>query len=151
MTEQSNEPAVPEVASPRERDEQEAMVSNPAEVIRLVNMLQALMSEVREIELDESGRKRLFDIQRSAVGALKDLVSDELEEELEQLGLPLEDEEASGSELRLAQAQLVGWLNGLFQGIQAAVMAQQAGSAQQLQQLRQQRPQLAESHGGQYL
>ena len=131
--------------------EKEPDVSNPAEVIRLANMFQALMVEVRDLDLDEPGRKRLFEVQGSAVDELKELLSDDLEKELDSLGLPIRDEAATGAELRIAQAQLVGWLNGVFQGMQAAIMAQQMGQPQG--QLPQQGPQeLAESKGsGQYL
>lgn len=138
--------------APTDRTERQPDVSDPGELIRLVNMFQALTVEVRDIDLDDAGRTRLFDVHRTAVQSLKEVLSDELEEELESLGLPIEDREATGPELRIAQAQLVGWLNGLFQGMQAAVMAQQLGSAQQLKQLQQQRPQLTDGHaGGQYL
>lgn len=127
----------------------ESMISDPAGVIRVANMLQALVVEVRDMELDEAGRGRLFEIQRNAVDELKGILSDDLGDELQDLGLPIEEPDATGPELRIAQSQLVGWLNGLFQGIQAAVMAQQAGSAKQLQQLR--RPEQGAPPQGQYL
>lgn len=126
-------------------------MSDPAEMIRLVNMFQALMVEVRDLELDERGRQRLLDVHQTAVAALKRLLSSDLEQELEDLGLPIHDSEATGTELRLAQSQLVGWLNGLFQGLQAAVMARQAEPAREIGQ-GQSMPQLGDGHGGgQYL
>lgn len=152
MTDEQAQPDGSQSDSGSGGSDAEPAVSDPAEVIRLVSMFQALMVEVRDITLDEAGRKRLLDIHRNALDALRDLLSDELEDELEQLGLPIENADASESELRVAQAQLVGWLNGLFQGIQAALVAQQMDSAQQLQQLQEQRPALKEGHpGGQYL
>ncbi|MDZ7679640.1 MAG: proteasome activator [Acidimicrobiales bacterium] len=156
MAEQEAEPNPPDPTAMETRTEREPDVSNPAEMIRLANMFQALMTEVRELELDEAGRKRLFDIHRHAIEALKDLLSDDLEEELESLGLPIEEADASGPALRVAQAQLVGWLNGVFQGMQASVMAQQMAAGRQMGQLpqglSQERPQLADDHAqGQYL
>lgn len=153
MAEQETEP-IP--FDPAAETEHEPDVSNPAEMIRLANMFQALMTEVRDLELDEAGRKRLFDIHRHAIEALKDLLSDDLEEELESLGLPIQEADASAPALRVAQAQLVGWLNGVFQGMQASVMAQQMAAGRQMEQLpqgpSQQRPQLADDHTqGQYL
>ncbi len=133
-------------------DEEESIVSDPAELIRLANMLQALMVEVHEVTLDEGGRRRLFDVQRRAVEAIKDVVSDDLDSELENLGLPVENDDASVSELRIAQAQLVGWLNGLFQGIQAAMFARRVGPAEQLQQMQRQLTQSSQNRPpGQYL
>lgn len=112
-------------------------VSDPAELIRLASMIQALVVETREISLDDAGRKRLHETHRRAVDAIKELVSDKLEDELTELGLPMDDEDGTGPEVRLAQAQLLGWLNGLFQGIQAVMAAQQMSSGQQLRQLQQ--------------
>ncbi|MFP4514135.1 MAG: proteasome activator [Acidimicrobiales bacterium] len=155
MAEQEPEPMQPDHAAAEERAEREPDVSNPAEMIRLANMFQALMIEVRDLELDEAGRKRLFDVHRHAVEALKDLLSSDLKEELEDLGLPIQEADATGPALRVAQAQLVGWLNGVFQGVQAA-MAQQMAAGRQMGQLpeglSQERPQLADDHAqGQYL
>ncbi|HEU5084221.1 MAG TPA: proteasome activator [Acidimicrobiales bacterium] len=115
-----------------------SVVSNPAALIRVANMLQMLTIEVHELPLDDAGRRRLFDVQHRAVDAIRSLVSDDLGAELSSLGLPLEDVGASESELRIAQAQIVGWLNGLFQGIQAAMFARQMVSVEQLQELQRQ-------------
>lgn len=115
-----------------------SVVSNPAALIRVANMLQMLTVEVHELPLDDAGRRRLFDVQRRAVDAIKALVSDDLDAELTALGLPIEDVEASEAELRIAQAQIVGWLSGLFQGIQAAMFARQMVSVEELQELQRQ-------------
>ena len=115
-----------------------SVVSNPAALIRVANMLQMLTVEVHELPLDDAGRRRLFDVQHRAVEAIRSLVSDDLGAELSSLGLPLEDVGASESELRIAQAQIVGWLNGLFQGIQAAMFARQMMSVEQLQEMQRQ-------------
>lgn len=116
-------------------DDDALVVRNPGALIRLANMLQALLVEVHEVALDGPGRRRLFDVQHRAVVAVKELLSEDLREELTNLGLPVEDPDASESELRLAHAQIVGWLTGLFHGIQAAMFAQQMVSVDQLQQL----------------
>ncbi len=118
-------------------DATKSLVSDPAELIRLASMIQALVVETREISLDDAGRKRLHDTHRRAVDAIKELVSDKLEDELTELGMPIDDDDVTGSEVRLAHAQLLGWLNGLFQGIQAVMAAQQMASGQQLRQLQQ--------------
>lgn len=134
---------------PQQEQQPTPSVSDPAELIRLVGMLQALTTEARDTNLDEAGHAHLLDVHRRAVEAVKELVSDDLESELTELGLPL-GEDATGPELRLAQGQLVGWLNGLFQGIQTAIAAQQMSSGQQLQQL-QEPSQPTEEPRGQYL
>lgn len=129
-----------------------SLVSNPAALIRVANMVQMLTAEVHELPLDDAGRRRLFDVQRRAVDAIRSLVSHDLGAELASLGLPLEDVGASDSELRIAQAQIVGWLNGLFQGIQAAMFARQVVPVEQLQELqRQLGPGTQPAPPGQYL
>lgn len=129
-----------------------SVISDPAALIRVANMLQMLTIEVHELPLDDAGRRRLFDVQHRAVDAIRSLVSHDLGAELSSLGLPLEDVGASESELRIAQAQIVGWLNGLFQGIQAAMSARQMVSVEQLQELqRQLGPGVQPTPPGQYL
>lgn len=115
-----------------------SVVSNPAALIRVANMLQMLTVEVHELPLDDAGRRRLFDVQHRAIAAIQSLVSPDLGAELTALGLPLQGVGASESELRIAQAQIVGWLNGLFQGIQAAMFARQMVSVDELQDLQRQ-------------
>lgn len=130
----------------------ESVVSDPAELIRLVNMLQVLMFEVHDVTLDEDGRRRLLDVHRRAVEAVKRLVSDDLDRELAELGLPIEDAGASTAAIKIAQAQLVGWLNGLFQGIQAAMSARRFVPVEQLQEIQRQIAQSSQNRPvGQYL
>lgn len=124
--------------SPDGASDDRSVVSDPAALIRVANMLQMLTVEVHELPLDDAGRRRLFDVQHRAVDAIRSLVSDDLGAELSSFGLPLEDVGASESELRIAQAQIVGWLNGLFQGIQAAMFARQMMSVDQLQEMQRQ-------------
>ena len=110
-------------------DPQES-IEKPAELMRLAHMVQSTLSEVREMNLDEAGRQRLSDTYNRTVTELRDLVSEDLQEELDEVAVtPLTGEPSSG-ELRIAHAQLVGWLQGLFQGIQAS-MASRATSSQQ--------------------
>jgi len=113
-----------------------AVVEQPAKLIRIASMIRELLEDVRQSKPDEAGRKRLREIYERALTALKEGVSKELQDELETLTLPLENT-PSESEVRLAQAQLLGWLEGLFQGIQATMFAQQMMARQQLEQMRQ--------------
>ncbi len=99
-------------------------------------MIRALLSEVRHAPLDEAGRDLMRDIYHLSVAELSDALPEQLADELDRLTAPLDADVPSEPELRLAQAQLVGWLEGLFHGIQAAVSAQQAMATQQLQEMR---------------
>lgn len=113
-------------------------VSEPGKLMRIGLMLRELQEEVRRAEPDEAGRERLRIVHSRAVRELGQALSAELREELEQLTLPFADDEApSGSEIRIAQAQLIGWLEGLVQGIQAAIFNQHMEARQQLEQMRQ--------------
>ncbi|MDH3301042.1 MAG: bacterial proteasome activator family protein [Acidimicrobiia bacterium] len=117
-------------------DEERASVSEPAKVMRIGTMIKQLLEEVRSTELDEPGRDRLREIYETSVSELASSLSPDLREELERLALPFDaDDIPSGAELRVAQAQLVGWLEGLFHGIQATLFAQQAAARQQLEQM----------------
>jgi hypothetical protein len=98
-------------------------------------MVRELLDETRQASLDEAGRARLAEVYHRAVGELSEVLSPDLQEELEDLAPPLEGV-PSESEIRVAQAQLVGWLEGLFHGIQAAMFAQQAAARQQFDELR---------------
>ena len=114
------------------------MVEQPAKVMRIGTMIKQLLEEVRAAPLDEASRARLREIHRSSIKELEAGLAPELREELERLSLPFsEDAIPSDAELRIAQAQLVGWLEGLFHGIQATLFAQQLAARQQLEQLRQ--------------
>jgi hypothetical protein len=114
------------------------LVEQPAKVMRIGTMIKQLLEEVRAAPLDDASRNRLRDIHRTSIRELEDGLAPELREELERLTLPFtEDAVPSDSELRIAQAQLVGWLEGLFHGIQTALFAQQMAARAQLEQMRQ--------------
>nr|WP_245717486.1 bacterial proteasome activator family protein [Nocardia jejuensis] len=123
----------------REKEESLAdMVEQPAKVMRIGTMIKQLLEEVRHAPLDDASRTRLREIHRSSILELEQGLAPELREELERLALPFsEDAVPSDAELRIAQAQLVGWLEGLFHGIQTALFAQQMAARAQLEQMRQ--------------
>ncbi|CAM3464540.1 bacterial proteasome activator family protein [Stackebrandtia soli] len=113
------------------------LVEQPAKVMRVGSMIKQLLEEVRAAPLDKAGRSRLKEIHARSIAELEDGLAPELRDELERLSLPFNGEDPpSESELRIAQAQLVGWLEGLFHGIQAALMAQQMAARMQLEQMR---------------
>ncbi|HSP02331.1 MAG TPA: proteasome activator [Acidimicrobiales bacterium] len=118
--------------------EQQEAVQEPGRVMRIGAMIRQLLEEVRSADLDEAGRDRLREIYDQSVQELSGALSDDLAEELHRLASPFGDTPASAGELRVAQAQLVGWLEGLFHGIQATLFAQQAAARQQLEQMRHQ-------------
>jgi hypothetical protein len=118
------------------------LVNQPAKVMRIGNMIRQLLEEVRSSPLDEAGRVRLKEIHAASVRELESGLSPELVDELERITLPFSESEVpSESELRIAQAQLVGWLEGLFHGIQTALVAQQMAAHAQLEQMRRALPQ----------
>jgi Bacterial proteasome activator len=113
------------------------MVEQPAKVMRIGSMIRQLLEEVRAAPLDEKSRVRLKEIHESSIKELEDGLAPELVSELERLSLPFtENEVPSEAELRVAQAQLVGWLEGLFHGIQTTLFAQQMAARAQLEQMR---------------
>ncbi|PWI41167.1 bacterial proteasome activator family protein [Streptomyces sp. ICBB 8177] len=113
------------------------MVEQPAKVMRIGSMIKQLLEEVRAAPLDEASRVRLKEIHHSSVKELEEGLAPELVEELERLSLPFTDDSVpTEAELRIAQAQLVGWLEGLFHGIQTALFAQQMAARAQLEQMR---------------
>lgn len=116
---------------------EEEVVSEPGKVMRIGSMIKQLLEEVRQAPLDERSRIRLREIYEVSIRELSSSLSTDLRQELESLALPFGDEAPSDAELRIAQAQLVGWLEGLFHGIQAAIFAQQMAAQAQLQQMRQ--------------
>jgi hypothetical protein len=140
----------PDVVPPPTQIERD-VVSNPAGLIRIGTMVQALRDEVRDISLDEPGRRRLTEIHRRSVDAIMEALSGDLREELAEFVLPLGEGVPSQGELLIAQAQLAGWLDGLFRGIQAAVFTQQMASQRQLEELRRGRPAITPGSEGQYL
>ena len=135
-----------------DRDEQDEprsvteLVEQPAKVMRVANMIRQLLEEVKSAPLDEASRARLRSIHEASIKELESGLAPELVEELERLSLDFTDDSVpTEAELRIAQAQLVGWLEGLFHGIQTALFAQQMAARQQLEQMRRALP------GGQQL
>lgn len=124
------------------------MVEQPAKVMRIGTMIKQLLEEVRAAPLDDASRTRLKEIHQTSIRELEQGLSPELRDELERLALPFsEGSIPSDAELRIAQAQLVGWLEGLFHGIQTALFAQQMAARQQLEQMRHALPPGAHSPG----
>ena len=124
------------------------LIEQPAKVMRIGSMIKQLLEEVRAAPLDEASRGRLREIHQRSITELEDGLAPELQAELERLSLPFTDGATpSEGELRIAQAQLVGWLEGLFHGIQAALVAQQMAARLQLEQMRSGRPALPMAPG----
>jgi hypothetical protein len=113
------------------------LIEQPSKVMRVGSMIKQLLEEVRAAPLDEASRHRLREIHQRSIAELEDGLAPELREELERLSLPFDENTTpSEGELRVAQAQLVGWLEGLFHGIQATLVAQQMAARLQLEQMR---------------
>jgi Protein of unknown function (DUF2587) len=123
---------------PGQAEAEREAVAQPAKVMRIGSMIKQLLDEVRQAPLDEASRTRLREIYDTSVSELADGLSPDLREELSRMASPFgPDEVPSEAELRVAQAQLVGWLEGLFHGIQATLFAQQMAARAQLEQMRQ--------------
>ncbi|MEM9036197.1 MAG: proteasome activator [Actinomycetota bacterium] len=125
-----------------EDDEHQPAIREPARVMRIGAMIRQLRDEVHEAPLDEPSRERLREIYETSVRELSSALSPDLVDELERMTSPFASDAPSESELRIAQAQLVGWLEGLFQGMQAMLFAQQMAAQAQLQEMRQGQGQL---------
>ena len=142
-------PVVAPADGEKERNES---VEQPAKVMRIGSMIRQLLDEVRQAPLDEASRTRLKEIYETSVRELADGLSPDLRDELDRLALPFDQDTPSDAELRIAQAQLVGWLEGLFHGIQATLFAQQMAARQQLEQMGQRQLTQGETPGqGTYL
>lgn len=129
-------PAVPaEPVEPAPDEGPQESVTHPTKLLRIASMVRELLDETRQASLDEPGRTRLRRIYERSVGELADSLSPDLREELATLAPPMEGV-PTDAEIRIAQAQLVGWLEGLFHGIQAALFAQQAAARAQFEELR---------------
>jgi len=124
-------------AGPADGDEVEESVQQPAKVMRIGSMVKQLLDEVRSASLDEASRSRLREIYEMSIRELAGALSPDLAQELDRMALPFDESAPSEAELRVAQAQLVGWLEGLFHGIQATLLAQQMAARAQLDQMRQ--------------
>jgi hypothetical protein len=147
---------LPSEAAPAEPDGAATeSVAQPAKVMRVGSMIRQLLDEAHNTSLDEVSRQRLMEIYRRSIDELGDALSPDLRDELDRLAFPFlegrdgsDGELPSEAELRIAQAQLIGWLEGLFHGIQATLFAQQVAARQQLEQMRQQLPPGAPGGGG---
>ena len=144
-----------EVVEPDRSDTETESVTEPAKVMRIGAMVRQLLEEVRGTQLDEPSRERLAEIYERSITEISTALSPDLAEELHMLALPFKDGEVpSEGELRVAKAQLVGWLEGLFHGIQATLFAQQLAARHQIEQMRQIPPQgggAGNAPGGTYL
>lgn len=131
-------PEIPEVVdeAEEETDGVDSAIREPARVMRIGAMIRQLRDEVNEAPLDEASRERLREIYETSVQELATALSPDLVEELERMTSPFDSDAPSEAELRIAQAQLFGWLEGLFQGMQAMLMAQQMAAQAQLQEMR---------------
>lgn len=140
MSDQQQTPELVVVTEPSEdngADSPSESVEHPAKVMRIGSMIKQLLDEVRQSPLDDASRSRLAEIYETSVKELAAGLSDDLRDELARLTAPFDgDTPPSDAELRVAQAQLVGWLEGLFHGIQATLFAQQMAARQQLEQIR---------------
>jgi hypothetical protein len=142
-------PVVPEIVSADEAPSPDGdtpvdpaageQVTKPTKLIRIASMVRGMLEEVRRAPLDDAGRRALREIHEKSLHELEGVLSPELRDELEEVVLPFTSETPSESELRIAQAQLVGWLEGLFHGIQATLFTQQAMAQQQLNEIGQRR------------
>ncbi len=136
----NGEPVAGELVQEEQRSQGEA-VESPAKVMRIGTMVKQLLDEVRAAPLDDASRERLRSIFDESIKELDGVLSPDLADELGRLAPPFGDDTVpSDAQLRVAQAQLVGWLEGLFHGIQASLMAQQMAARQQLEQMRGQLP-----------
>lgn len=149
MNEEAMTPEVVDNATDEEPDG--TVISQPTKLIRIASMTRAMLEEVRQAELDEQGRQTLTQIHGRSLNELREVLSDDLLDEFDEIFQPIRGEQTpSDSTLRIAQAQLIGWLEGLFHGIQASLFSQQMAAQNQLaemQQRRLQRPERDESTG----
>jgi len=131
--------AVPDVVSPGGADidgDEQADIHQPAKVMRIATMVRQLLEEVRQAPMDDASRSRMREVYETSVKELSQVLSSDLQDELKRLSLPFGDSAPSDAELRVAHAQLVGWLEGLFHGIQAMLFAQQAESRARFEEMR---------------
>jgi Bacterial proteasome activator len=119
----------------QETSEESPPVSQPTKLIRIASMTRAMLDEARQAPLDEGGRERLAEVHSRSVAELREVLSPDLQEEFSEIMIPLNKTNASESEVRVAQAQLIGWLEGLFHGIQASLWSQQMQAQGQLAEM----------------
>src|SRR5436190_9374631 len=135
-------PVLPEIVPAQSADGKAPdgeQVARPTKLIRIASMVRALLEEARRAPLDDAGRRALKEIHERSMHELEGILSDDLKEELSEVTLPFSSDAPSESELRIAQAQLVGWLEGLFHGIQATLFTQQMQAQRQFEDMRQRR------------
>ncbi|MFN8025502.1 MAG: proteasome activator [Acidimicrobiia bacterium] len=132
-------PAVAGTGDDGAEEEAHEQITSPTKLIRIASMVRGMLEEVRRAPLDDAGRRRLREIHEKSLEELEGVLSPDLCQELSEVVLPFTDDAPSESELRLAQAQLVGWLEGLFHGIQATLFTQQAMAQGQLDEMRRRR------------
>jgi hypothetical protein len=133
---EQNVVVVPGRPAEEQADDHADAIQHPAKVMRIASMARQLLEEVRQAPLDQPSRTRMREIYETSVKELAEVLSPDLREELERLSLPFDQKAPSDAELRVAHAQLVGWLEGLFHGIQAMLFAQQMESRQRLEEMR---------------
>ena len=119
-----------------EGEERQGSYIQAPKLMRIASMTRAMLEEIRQAPLDDAGRRRLVEVHAASLEEMQDVLSEDLRDELADIFTPLSSETSSESELRIAQAQLVGWLEGLFAGIQATLWSQQAAAQHQLQQMK---------------
>jgi hypothetical protein len=129
-------PLVPAEISQPGSDEEAEIIAQPAKLMRIASMAKQLLEEVRMAPLDDASRTRMKEIYHESIRQLEGTLSPELAQELDRLAIPFDDGPPTDAELRVAQGQLVGWLAGLFQGIQATLFVQQVATQRQLEQMR---------------
>lgn len=152
----TNDPRPAEEAEDKSDELPPGSITEPAKLLRIVSMVRELLEETRQTSVDERGRAQLRQIYERSLMELRDVLSSDLQQELEALAIPLEGVPTE-SEIRVAQAQLVGWLEGLFHGIQAALWSQQMAARAQFEEMRRrglpsgEAPEHPEHGPGQYL
>jgi hypothetical protein len=130
------EPVKPDAVEEKSEGERpEPPVSEPTKLIRIASMTRAMLEEVRQAPLDDGGRKRLADVHARSLDELREILSPDLLDEFDEIMVPLDQTGVSEAELRIAQAQLIGWLEGLFHGIQASLFSQQMAAQSQLAEM----------------
>lgn len=146
QSEPESDEAPPEPEIVEGEESAEASFVQAPKLMRIASMTRAMLDEIRQSPLDDAGRRRLIEIHETSLDEMQDVLSDDLQQELADMFQPLSSETATESELRIVQAQLVGWLEGLFAGIQASLWSQQAAAASQLQEMRMRA--IEAQHGG---
>jgi hypothetical protein len=126
--------------------EEASAIRSPSKLIRIASMTRAMLEEVRHAPLDDQGRARLAAVHGATLNELREMLPDELLDEFNEIMVPLDRQSPSEAELRIAQAQLIGWLEGLFHGIQASLFSQQMAAQAQLQEM-QRRAQIGRGGG----